>query len=324
MNNYTFTDKELFENWNVDLSSDYPEHPYELIDSIIVPRWGVYDNGKLQIPSALQRMNGHLKHNPPTEIDNLEYDYEIDECFYISHMNSGHWGHFITESLARFYHVFHNCPTKNILINVFEDGIHLKNITNVLEELGFNVVYINPNHKNIKVGKLYFSKPTMINCYQVIGKHIDTLAKYRNLTCEVNPITNKKVYLSRTKLTKHKRWTFGEEELENMLLNAGWSIFHFESISLSEQLSIISGAGILTGCIGSAFHNMMLSPFQPKKVVYLTNNEKDTNPNYALHDRVLKNESIYYACQDCIDRGAGINKIRNPQEVFEYLEDACK
>jgi len=324
MTDYIFTDKELFEHWNVDLSSDYLEDPYFLSNAIIVPRWGVYDNGKLQVPSALQRMNGHLKHNPPTNIDKLDYEFEIDECIYVSHMNSGHWGHFITESLARFYHILHKCPTKNILINVFEDGSHLKELICILEKLDFNIVCIGPNHKNIKVERLYFSKPTMINCYQVIDKHIDTLSKYRELVCDVTPINNEKVFLSRTKLTKHRRWTYGEQELEDMLIKAGWSVFYFETMSLKDQLSIISGANILTGCIGSAFHNMMLSPKQPKNVIYLTNNEKDTNPNYALHDRVLGNKSIYYACQDCIDRGKGINKIRNPKLVFEYLEDVCK
>lgn len=324
MDNYIFTEKDIFNNWNVDLNQDYSEQPYFLENAIIVPKWGVYADGKLQIPSALQRMNGHLKHSPKLEIPDIEYDFEVEECLYISHMNSGHWGHFITESLARFYHVFHDCPTKNILINVFENGVHLTNLINLLESLEFNVICINPTQQNIKVEKLYFSKPTMINCYQVIDKHIDTLAKYRNLTCEVNPIRRKKVYLSRTKLTKHRRWTFGEDELEKMLTDADWSVVYLEQLSLSEQLSIISGSDILVGCIGSAFHNLMLSPQQPNKIIYLTNNEKDTNPNYALHDRVLGNSSLYYACQDCIDRGTGTNKIRNPKEVFEYLEDTLE
>ena len=324
MDNYTFTSKEIFENWNVDHSQHYSNDPYFLEDCIIVPKWGVYDDGKLQIPSALQRMNGHLKHNPQLELNELDYDCEIDECIYISHMNSGHWGHFITESLARFYHVFHNSPTKNILINVFESGIYLKNLISILESLDFNIVCIDPNHKNIKVNRLYFSQPTMINCFQVINKHIDTLSKYRDLTCEVNPIYKQKVYLSRTKLSRHKRWTFGEDELESMLKKSGWEVYYFEKLSLSEQLSILSGAKTLTGCIGSAFHNLMLSPCQPEKIIYLTNNEKDTNPNYALQDLVLHNESIYYACQDCLDRDKGNNKIRNPKKVFEFLEEYSK
>lgn len=83
-------------------------------------------------------------------------------------------------------------------------------------------------------------------------------------------------------------------------------------------MSILSGVKTLTGCIGSAFHNLMLSPCQPEKIIYLTNNEKDTNPNYALQDLVLHNESIYYACQDCLDRGKGNNKIRNPKRYLNF------
>jgi len=46
MDNYTFTSKEIFENWNVNHSQHYSNDPYFLEDCVIVPKWGVYDNGK--------------------------------------------------------------------------------------------------------------------------------------------------------------------------------------------------------------------------------------------------------------------------------------
>lgn len=310
----------LFENWNVDFDDEYPESPVCVENAAIIPQWGIYKSGKLEIESALRGMDLHFKDQAKLHT-RVSTTLRIDEpFFYLSRGNFNHWGHYITETLGRVHHLLDpKVPTKNVLINAAYPGKFLNPLKALLEEIGYEVMVLQ-QPGNISVAKVYYSPATMINCYRVKPAHIETLRKYIDMTIgEITPVENDKVYMSRTKMPQHKRWTVGEDKVEEGLREGGWTIIYPEEMTLEQQLAHISGARVLSGCIGSAFHNLMLSPKQPEQIVYLTNREVDTNPNYALHDRILGNDSAYFDCQNCLNRSLGNNEFRDVGGTVEFL-----
>ena len=312
-----FISQDLFKQWGVSPTLKYggASHPLVYEDVTITP-FGCYDadgmlidmsrhkRGRQTSPGAFPVTSAPDTISPPTE-------FVDDEVYYINYANSGHWGHFLTETLARVNHL--DAPS----LNVFVSG-----------DLGV-VKKMYPQHNYVsfssivRVKKLLLPVPTMVNCYSVFPEHIDTCRRLGDYFGREN---NKygKVYLSRTKLTRSNRWTQGEPELEKMLESAGWTIIHMQNHSVREQLGILENSDVIAGCIGSAFHNLMMTRKNPGNVIYLTCNEFDTNPNYALHDVILGNETVYLDCQTVVSKSNRTKKIHNPEKVFEYLEDTYK
>ena len=312
-----FISQDLFKQWGVSPTLKYggASHPLVYEDATITP-FGCYDadgmlidmsrhkRGRQTSPGAFPVTSAPDTISPPTE-------FVDDEVYYINYANSGHWGHFLTETLARVNHL--DAPS----LNVFVSG-----------DLGV-VKKMYPQHNYVsfssivRVKKLLLPVPTMVNCYSVFPEHIDTCRRLGDYFGREN---NKygKVYLSRTKLTRSNRWTQGEPELEKMLESAGWTIIHMQDHSVREQLGILENSDVIAGCIGSAFHNLMMTRKNPGNVIYLTCNEFDTNPNYALHDVILGNETVYLDCQTVVSKSNRTKKIHNPEKVFEYLEDTYK
>ena len=324
----TFKSSEILDCWKTSVNLERGKAPLqEYENAIVIPisptRSICYDSDGNLIPSSLMmsgsRPNGELKpqytvNNKINKKDLNNFPFIDEEIYFVSYINKGHWGHFLTESLARCYHL--DGPSMKV---VSADDMWM------IKDLFPQHEYIVTN-KPFKVKKLLLPYPTMVDCAYVLPEHIDTCRKL-SLLNGVKPIKNKKVYISRTKVYKLRgksRWTEGEPELEAKLKKDNWSIYYFEDLSLREQISILEGAELVVGCIGSAFHNLMLTKNNPGQIVYLTNpisNNSSPNPNYAHHDAILGNESIYVDCQDMIDKQYRIKKIRDPQKLFEYLSE---
>jgi len=249
----------------------------------------------------------------PDSIDpNINVQYHDGEVYFVGYVNTSHWGHFLTETLGRCQHL---------------DGPPMTVVS--VSDLG-PIKEIFPQHTYVvargafKTKSLILPTPTMVDCYYVYPEHLQTLRKVANFYGK-DPVANRKVYLSRTKVYKFRgqaRWTEGETQLQKLLKDAGWSIYHFEDLKVSQQIGILEGAEILTGCIGSAFHNLMLTENNPGKVVYLTADH--TNPNYAHHDAILGNDSTYVDCQYFSNRQLARKTIKSPEEVYEYLQTLWK
>lgn len=309
-----FFAEDLFDQWGVTPTSTKGKAKEPLVyEDAIISANGCYDangnlieiskhkRGRQTSPGAFPIGNYSLttKSNPSKT---------VDEAYFINYANDGHWGHFLTETLARVHHL---------------DGDSM----NVISTSGLGVISkVYPQHKYsffttpVRCKKLMLPVPTMVNCYSVFPEHIDTCRKLGDYYGR-DTTTFDRVYLSRTKLSRGNRWTEGEPELEKLLEESGWTIIHMQDHSVKEQIGILENSRIISGCIGSAFHNLMMTRKNPGKVIYLTCNEFDTNPNYALHDFILGNESVYLDCQTVSNPSARIKRITNPTKVFEYLNN---
>ena len=316
----TYLSDSLFDRWKINLSysDDYSQSVVKYDDAIITPS-GAYDSeGKLIEGSSLKRgmpnKTGQHHVQSVPEFIRGDFEYLDDDVYYISYANSGHWGHLLTETFARS-HSLETHPS-----NVYYSTLHGSGSMGVVSEYYSQHKYV-PLTTAVRVRKVQIPIPSMINRFLVSEKHIEICRNMGDYFGR-STIKNDKVYLSRTKMRSirgNTRWTQGETELEQMLSEDGWTIVHLQDLTVRDQLGILEGADILCGCIGSAFHNLMMTRKNPRKVLYLTCDENETNPNYALHDRILGNDSTYIDCQIVTNKQAENRKIISPKETFECI-----
>jgi capsular polysaccharide biosynthesis protein len=73
------------------------------------------------------------------------------------------------------------------------------------------------------------------------------------------PVKGVRIWLSRTGLSGGAGRLIDEAEIENRLRALGWRVIHPETMTVREQLASMAEAEIVGGCVGSAFHTLMLA-----------------------------------------------------------------
>lgn len=292
---------------------------------------GVFDNAIITKDSCFDCNNELIKYSPlrrssidwkkvqvyPTP-ERITVNKKISDAYYINFFHPSHWGHFLTESLARMYDIFFdNIPTKNVIIR-FEHTHSLDWLKNTSITEKYNII---PFTENLLVEKLYLPVPTMVNFHYLAEEHIKTLKKYSSFYRSKLTDIPKKIYLSRSNLPKTHRVNYGEEILEEKLKEYGWNMVYLENHSIGDQIKILSSAKYISGCMGSAFHNLMMCENVPNKIVYLVPEIKYIFPNYAAHDTIMSNNSYYLKSQKLIDYNKRNFIFENPTKTAEMIEE---
>jgi capsular polysaccharide biosynthesis protein len=82
-------------------------------------------------------------------------------------------------------------------------------------------------------------------------------------------VSGRKAWVSRSNLPSFRACVLGEDEMEAQLSKIGWSIFHPEMFSVTEQLKFMSSCEVLAGWSGSAFHTLcLLKEVNPKVHIF--------------------------------------------------------
>lgn len=165
-----------------------------------------------------------------------------------------HFGHFLLDSLSRlwFYSQF---PDMDI-VWCNEKKCAPKWIKEILELLGVENRQIFCRAPTV-CERLHLPVPMSSagRNYLFTEEQAQALARVESEPVE----KGKRLYLSRSRLTKHTGIRFhGESVLEAELERRGWRVFHPQEHSVSEQLAQISSSEVVSGCLGSAFHSVML------------------------------------------------------------------
>lgn len=96
---------------------------------------------------------------------------------------------------------------------------------------------------------------------------------------EREPRKGLRVWLSRSKIGSDNLVFTNEREMEELLSSRGWMIFHPEEHSMEEQLEVFASGEVVMGCIGSAFHTLLLmkNPRSRYIVVNRMNGEREAH-----------------------------------------------
>ena len=79
-----------------------------------------------------------------------------------------------------------------------------------------------------------------------------------------------RVWLSRRALPDRFTRFEGEAEVEAILTARGWTILHPETLPVTEQAAVFAMEDVVAGCIGSAFHALLLSATVRARLILVT------------------------------------------------------
>ena len=134
-----------------------------------------------------------------------------------------------------------------------------------------------------------------------------------------------KLYLSRSRLPQRFRKLIQEQQLEDQLIEAGWTILYPEKTSLEHQLELLSRARILAGQWGSAFHLLMACPeHQCEQVVMLTM-DYGAEINFTNQFQLQKIEATFLPCLAPIGKKGGtLRDLRLNQSPIDISEQIIR
>lgn len=197
-----------------------------------------------------------------------------------------HYGHFLMETLSRLWCLNElNSSEFTFVFNYYNDGNCFLEEKEWAKELllsfGVTPEKIIFADGNYQVDRLYVPSQSMVlhssvNCkaqayiWDTINSHL-----YRS-----GEDTPKKIYLSRSKLVRDKRKMLNELEVESVFQEAGFAIIYPESMSLSEQVTLMANADVVAGPSGSALHN---AAFMKADALVISL----TTPDFCLLNEVL-------------------------------------
>lgn len=282
--------------------------------NLIIPYIGIYDLKKQQYIQAsfLYRKRGTLSRVLPKLpiLNNVEQHYKKDnqltvEQAFFAGWKLNHFGHFLLESLSR---VSKLPQQKSIVIWLAKspEEIIFKNWQlEIFSLLGIehhqHIIVTEP----IYVENLILVEPEYRIWDRFTEEHAHFLGCYHS---QQSIIPNKKIWLSRSGINILRGGWINEKEIESILIECGWCIYHPELHSVQEQLSELLSAATIAGIEGSAFHTLMLAKQIPNQVIIFARGEH-LNPNYQLIASVKKFEQTIHKIPQIYLSGQFSNRI---------------
>lgn len=219
-------------------------------------RWP-WANG-LTHPSALEVSDDFVEvgRNPRRT---LEGDYFFIDCVF-----SGHFGHLMTEMVARLWgweHAKRHAPEVKALF-------HVRNSpgkTGELERKLFAAygipesALVSTDHP-VRLDSVIGASPMWHNRAPFYA-HPDIRETWARLTSGLlsgrEPATHPRIFVSRGRDVRHRRSCRNQDEVERFFADRGFVVLYPEEHSLEEQVAIFAGARVVAGFAGSAMFNLM-------------------------------------------------------------------
>lgn len=184
------------------------------------------------------------------------------------------FGHTITDSMVRLWYVIkHATETQKIIFIAGEGCVHPV-FWIIMDMLGISRERIIIADRVYRCEKLYVPDQS----YSMFGKYnseittaYHAVGSYALKQRTDNIKTGKKIYLTRTKLSKKD--CFGEEYFENFYRKRGYDIVAPEQYSFAEQIQILAGAEEIVSTLGTLTHLILFIPNKVKLTMLLRIND---------------------------------------------------
>lgn len=241
-------------------------------------RGAIYNDKNCLVPESQRTILGDNEWNPddPIELKDINFTHRIlGKSLYLGHY-TGHFGHFLLESLNRFWvfnlsdfslndydnFVFHPFLHKIPNLRKFSParvsfdcfGLDSKKVIILSEPSCFEYIDVPTPLFNIN----HSVDQRMAAVYRKIQDHSTRLKSSQiGFLDKITGWTESgelRIYVSRRK-AKGYHPMLNEEEVENVFKRHGFKIFHPEKWSFEKQLAIFKRTRIMAGVEGSALHN---------------------------------------------------------------------
>lgn len=212
------------------------------------------------LPDSFRRYNHKMPHvGIPTQIGNkmsisfFSYNNILDEsAFYFDGEHSGHYGHFIMETLPRLW-CWDEFDLTNLRFVTHDKKPFVKNflVPFGISEENLYELKLPTLVKDLLIAKQPYvlEKSISFNAKKV-WKHISDFFDKR--------LSRGKVYVSRLKFGK-QRILINENEVEDVFKEYGFNVIYPEELPIEEQIDIFRNAEIIAGPSGSALYNLVFA-----------------------------------------------------------------
>ncbi|MEA2828795.1 MAG: hypothetical protein QOG43_3234 [Actinomycetota bacterium] len=199
-----------------------------------------------------------------------------------------HYGHFLTECLARVWYALDERPDLRLLAHGAAATTYARRL--------FAALDIRPDRfvvpdRATRFRQVHIPQPTFVERFMLHERHLAVTrrAARRILEGETLQPSAQPVYLSRARLGVHPRKLYGEVSLIRHLRRAGVLIVDPQDLDLEQQVRLFNEHEVIIGPIGSAHHTTALA-LAPRHHVYLCNWASE---NFVLFDLLTGNRAHY-------------------------------
>ena len=250
------------------------------------------------IPSQARKLDRQAQQTAPSRIDVPARLATVDAEVILMGSAIAHYGHFITDSMARLWCLKELPAEAPVLYYRHQAGTpdYERVITRSLGRLDRRLT-------SPTVPTLFKSVLCPLPAIQLSRRiyanfdrpHRRVAAALKAAEAFTSP--DRPVYLSRRGLGAGHRSLLGEDELEAKLEREGWLIVQPERLSFAEQVGLFNGHHPIAGCIGSAFHTVLFRDEpEPARLGMLT--DRYVHQRFMLVDAVKAVESNYLCCME--------------------------
>ncbi len=251
---------------------------------------GVYrDDGSFVEISATKRGDKAVISTYPLErITNIQAAKTSGTAVFCG-LLSHHFGHFLTESMARLWWGIREGFKGKYLFQLRDNYKISQTALDVFDMLGISgqieIITAPQCFEHLVIPEAAFAIDRKI--------HRDFFIPFDKIRTEIfaakRPKAEQKVFLSRRNL--QKRCFVAQDTIESFFAVNGYTIISPEKYSFKQQIEMVIDANELAGIIGSAFHLLLFAG--PKNIQYIMRDTPITS-NYFMIDTAKGSNSDYF------------------------------
>jgi capsular polysaccharide biosynthesis protein len=279
----------------------------------------LYDaEGKRIDASALSRLDQDFKaefFRASPLIENLNISEKIEEPVVFQSIFFFHWGHFLTESIARLWAldlVVEAMGRQSVFTYASLPETVEGPYADFLSAAGVRLLRRGAGVGEARLATCLVPTPS----FEINGfadpLHLRGPHRVARRLLKINRRDSRPVYLSRSLTNGEasvKRWIENEPEFEARLAARGVRIAHMERLSLAEQVEIVNTHTVFIGPWGSALHNILfsLSGREMTSIVLISGGFPRV---FLLLDSIVGNCAHYLDVMRPVEVAAGMIQLR--------------
>ena len=259
----------------------------------------------------------------------------IPFAFYVHNALSDHFGHLLTEVLSSIYPLLFwkslglavdDIPIVMPLNQNNSRGLRFNSLLRSLGLTSSDFLVPGINCENLFVQDLFVAMPTVVLGGSASKYHSLAVKQFLQLRLDYkrertsDNSRQEKIFISRSMLSGDARAIPGISELEMLLEENGWYIFHPQCYSLEEQVDVYENAHFLCSMPGSALHLLYGLELERLQGLILLTHQGDNCHNTINYVKQFEAQSLRYIALECLaaeDNNSGIGEYFTDQKAPE-------
>ena len=205
--------------------------------------------------------------------------YRNENVIYLGSLTSI-YGHTFTDDISKVWYILLHKEKLNKIRVVYSaywnDNVIPNHLLAFFDLLGFdfrefeNVKQITRFKSVVIPEKAFIRQRDNYGCckiHTVMNDVYDLIINNSVNRNQLDMVFPRKIYLTRTKLNANGRRDFGEERLEQVFMEEGFSIVSPENYSIDEQISLMQHCEVLASTEGSISHNSIFLNKSARQIV---------------------------------------------------------